>query len=62
MWCKSMDRNRRRSKIKIVNPIAKILRTPLFRKRVVRSRVKYTRKDKHKKRGVSNGNTSSGDT
>ena len=31
-----------------INPIAKILRTPLFKKRVVRSRVKYNRKLKHK--------------
>lgn len=31
-----------------INPIAKILRTPLFKKRVVKSKVKYTRKQKHK--------------
>ena len=31
-----------------INPIAKILRTPLFRKRVVKNKVKYTRKQKHK--------------
>ena len=31
-----------------INPIAKILRTPLFRKRVVENKVKYTRKQKHK--------------
>jgi len=30
------------------NPVAKILRTPLFRKRIVLSKKVYTRKTKHK--------------
>ena len=35
-------------KMRIKNPMAADLRTPKYRKRVVRSRVKYTRKSKHK--------------
>tara|TARA_R100000458_G_scaffold39902_1_gene37428 strand:+ start:259 stop:390 length:132 start_codon:yes stop_codon:yes gene_type:complete len=37
-----MDRLRK------INPIAKLLRTSLFKKRVTKNKKKYTRKEKHK--------------
>lgn len=37
------------NKLKPRNPIAKDLRTPKYRMRVVESKVKYTRKSKHTK-------------
>ena len=37
------------------NPVAKNLRAPRYRKRVVESRVKYTRKTKHMERARDKG-------